>query len=49
MWGLDPGSINYGVPLHREWYRSTIAHNTVTVDGALQAEKDGQADQWKTG
>jgi len=49
QWGLDPGSINYGVPLHREWYRSTIAHNTVTVDGALQAEKDGQADQWKTG
>ena len=30
MWGLDPGSINYGVPLHKEWYRSTIAHNTVT-------------------
>jgi hypothetical protein len=49
MWGLDPGSINYGVPLHREWYRSTIAHNTVTVDGAVQADKDGQADQWNTG
>ncbi|MCX6630570.1 MAG: heparinase II/III family protein [Candidatus Solibacter sp.] len=49
MWGLDPGSINYGVPLHKEWYRSTIAHNTVTVDGALQAEKDGQAGEWKTG
>ncbi|MEO8369907.1 MAG: heparinase II/III family protein [Candidatus Solibacter sp.] len=47
MWGLDPGSINYGVPLHKEWYRSTIAHNTVSVDGGVQAEKDGRAVEWK--
>jgi hypothetical protein len=29
---VDPGSISYGAPLHREWYRTTIAHNTVCVD-----------------
>ncbi len=41
LFGLDPGSINYGVPLHREWYRTTIAHNTVTVDGKDQSSADG--------
>ena len=46
--GLDPGSINYGVPLHQEWYRSTIAHNTVCVDQQLQAPKDGKLDAWRT-
>jgi oligo-alginate lyase len=45
-WGLDPGSINYGVPLHQEWYRSTVAHNTVTVDGASQSTADGRLDSW---
>ena len=49
LWGLDPGSINYGVPLHHEWYRSTIAHNTVCVDGALQAATDGLLEDWKSG
>jgi hypothetical protein len=39
--GLDPGSIRYGVPLFREWYRTTIAHNTVTVDQRSQAASDG--------
>ena len=32
----DPGCIAYGVPLHREWYRQTIAHNTVAVDRRSQ-------------
>jgi hypothetical protein len=44
--GLDPGSINYGVPLHREWYRTTIAHNTVTVNEAPQANVDGALESW---
>ncbi len=47
LFGLDPGSINYGVPLHREWYRSTIAHNTVSVDGQLQANTGGQLEKWE--
>ena len=46
-WGIDAASINYGVPLHKEWYRSTIAHSTVSVDGGLQAEKDGRSIEWK--
>jgi hypothetical protein len=45
--GLDPGSINYGAPLHGEWYRTTIAHNTVCVDGALQGNADGELIRWK--
>lgn len=45
--GLDPGSIHYGVPLHQEWYRATIAHNTVAVDEANQASVDGQLQSWK--
>ena len=48
MFGLDPGSINYGAPLHSEWYRSTIAHNTVCVDQQLQANHDGDLVQWTT-
>jgi hypothetical protein len=44
--GLDPGSIQYGTPLHREWYRSTIAHKTVTVDSQLQAAVDGTLERW---
>lgn len=28
LFAVDPGSIGYGAPLHREWYRSTIAHTT---------------------
>lgn len=47
--GLDPGSINYGAPLHGEWYRSTIAHNTVCVDGKLQGNADGELVEWKPG
>jgi len=46
QWGLDPGSINYGVPLHQEWYRSTVAHNTVSVDQQSQAAKDGRLEEW---
>jgi hypothetical protein len=46
LFGLDPGSINYGVPLHREWYRSSVAHNTVSVDGQLQANADGRLEEW---
>jgi hypothetical protein len=44
--GLDPGSIHYGIPLFKEWYRTTIAHNTVTVDQHSQANADGALESW---
>ncbi|MDP6037225.1 MAG: heparinase II/III family protein [Candidatus Latescibacteria bacterium] len=28
----DPGSISYSVPLHQEWFKTTVSHNTVLVD-----------------
>jgi len=39
----DPGSVHYSVPIHKEWYRTTIAHNTLVVDGQSQAETQGQS------
>ena len=38
----DPGSIHYGVPLHREWYKQTVSHNTVVVDGKSQKPCQGK-------
>ena len=37
----DPGSLAYSVPLHAEWYRQTIAHNTVAVDLESQIPASG--------
>src|SRR5207237_865719 len=37
----DPGTSAYGVALHKEWYRATIAHNTLTVDETNQKESTG--------
>ncbi len=38
----DPGTRPYGSPLHTEWDRVTVAHNTLTVDGASQAPAQGK-------
>lgn len=38
--GLDPGraaSQAYRLPIHAGWYRATLAHDTVVVDGRSQA------------
>jgi hypothetical protein len=40
LWLLDPGTGYYHVP-ELAWYRSTLAHNTVTVDGASQERQEG--------
>jgi hypothetical protein len=39
-WLLDPGTGWYHVP-ELGWYRSTLAHNTVSVDGRPQAPVEG--------
>lgn len=38
---VDPGRLAYGNPLHREWYTTTVAHNTVVVDQQTQKRASG--------
>jgi len=38
----DPGSISYAVPLHKQWYRQTLAHNTLVVDQKSQRPTTGE-------
>jgi hypothetical protein len=40
--GLDPGTAAYGVPIQKEWFRATLAHNTLTVDEASQKPTEGR-------
>ena len=37
----DPGTGKYGVPIHSEWQKATIAHNTLTVDETNQKPATG--------
>ena len=39
----DPGTRPYGSPLHLGWDKITLAHNTLVVDGASQAEATGKS------
>jgi len=39
----DPGTRPYGSPLHNEWDKVTVAHNTLVVDGVSQAEATGKS------
>ncbi|MBN2449266.1 MAG: alginate lyase family protein [Lentisphaeria bacterium] len=41
LFGIDPGTAAYGVPIQKEWFRATLAHNTLTVDEANQAAAEG--------
>jgi len=44
-----PRSGGYGDPAHLTWYRTTIAHNTVTVDGRSMKPYDAEGDSiWKS-
>ncbi|HEX5052144.1 MAG TPA: heparinase II/III family protein [Planctomycetota bacterium] len=43
--GVDPGrarSQAYRLPIHAGWYRATLAHDTVVVDGHSQRESGGE-------
>jgi len=42
--GVDPGrarSQAYRLPIHRNWYKATVGHNAVLVDGASQEPAEG--------
>ena len=38
----DLGTPGYGIPLNRTWYRHTLAHNTVLLDGEPQPPATGE-------
>lgn len=38
----DPGRLAYGAPLHTQWYKTSLAHNTVIVDGKSQLSTEGE-------
>jgi hypothetical protein len=38
----DPGTARYGLPVQSGWYRTTLAHNTLTVDETSQKPSEGK-------
>ena len=47
--GCDPGTICYASPLYRDWYRTSLAHNTLVVDQQPQKPAAGQCEVFVTG
>jgi hypothetical protein len=48
--GVDPGrarSQAYRLPIHTNWYKATISHNTVLVDGKSQKPAAGKLELFK--
>jgi hypothetical protein len=43
----DPGRLQYGAPLHLRWYKTTLAHNTIIIDGRNQDPAEGKLDLFK--
>ncbi len=41
-WVTDAGMLPYGHPLHYSWFRHTIAHNGIVINGASQRPTEGQ-------
>jgi oligo-alginate lyase len=40
----DPGTANYGVPIQGGWFRTTLAHNTLTLDETSQRAAEGRCE-----
>jgi len=38
----DPGSVAYGIPIHGKWYKQSVSHNTMLVDGGSQSPCEGR-------
>jgi hypothetical protein len=47
MLSVDPGTQYYGLPLHNEWDKMTVAHNTIAVDEGQQAAATGKLLSWQ--
>lgn len=50
--GVDPGrarSQAYRLPIHRDWYKATLSHNTVLVDQRSQAPAEGRLELFVPG
>lgn len=45
----DPGTQAYGAKTHGTWDKTTIAHNTISVDGKQQGEATGKLLEWNPG
>lgn len=43
---VDPGITRYGTPIHANWYRTTVAHNTVVIDESDQQPTEGKCLQF---
>lgn len=43
----DLGTTAYSLPVYREWYRNTFAHNTITVDAKNQQQTCGELLRFK--
>lgn len=39
--GVDPGTALYGLPIQNGWYKTSLAHNTLIVDGKNQTPAEG--------
>jgi hypothetical protein len=46
---FDPGRLSYSVPEYESWTRTTVAHNTVTINGRNQQPDTGKLLYFKDG
>lgn len=42
VFGFDPGTTRYGLPLHLGWCKTTLSHNTLSVDEEPQQKVEGR-------
>jgi oligo-alginate lyase len=45
----DPGTQAYAAKTHATWDKTTIAHNTISIDGKPQAQSTGKLLEWTPG
>lgn len=48
-WLTDAGMLPYGNPIHFEFFKQTVAHNTVAIGGRSQAEAEGSVQLTRIG